>query len=194
MVLASLKRRTEHLHRRVEASVAILDRLRTPGGYAALLARLYGFHEPFERRLAAVPGLDLPGLDPASRRRAARLEADLRHLGLGPGEVAALPRCAALPAPRSTAAALGCLYVVEGSALGGRVIARHVEHELGLTGAGVSFFDGDGDRVGPIWRDFCKIVEATVATAAQRHEAEEAAAETFEAFEAWVAAGPGTIA
>ena len=50
---------------------------------------------------------------------------------------------------------LGAMYVIEGSALGGQYIARHVEHALGLApGHGDAYFIGYGDRTGSMWREF----------------------------------------
>ncbi len=49
---------------------------------------------------------------------------------------------------------LGALYVLEGSTLGGRFIARHVETVLGLTpGQGDRYFAGHGEATGALWRE-----------------------------------------
>lgn len=50
---------------------------------------------------------------------------------------------------------LGAMYVVEGSTLGGRYIAAHVEARFGLTpGQGDRYFRGYGDQTMPMWREF----------------------------------------
>jgi heme oxygenase len=50
---------------------------------------------------------------------------------------------------------LGSLYVIEGSALGGRVIAPHLKASLGIgPGHGASYFHGFGGDTGEMWRDF----------------------------------------
>jgi heme oxygenase len=185
--MASLKRHTEDLHRRVEAAVDIVGRTRTAGEYGALLARLYGFYEPFERRLGAVEGLDDLGLDLAARRKAPLLAADLAGLGYGSGDLAALPRCAGLPGPRTVAEAVGCLYVLEGATLGGRFIRRQVERALGSSGVGSAFFSSYGEDVGRMWAAFGAAAESAVITEEGRSVARGFAASTFEAFEAWVA-------
>lgn len=60
----------------------------------------------------------------------------------------------------SKAAFLGAMYVIEGSALGGQYIARHVELALGLVpGHGDAYFIGYGDRTGPMWREFQSTLE-----------------------------------
>ncbi|MDQ3264086.1 MAG: hypothetical protein M3Y59_10550, partial [Myxococcota bacterium] len=46
----------------------------------------------------------------------------------------------------------GCLYVVEGASLGGRIIAASVGPRLGLDdNRGCSFFSGDGEEPGRRW-------------------------------------------
>lgn len=58
-------------------------------------------------------------------------------------------------------AALGALYVVEGAALGGRVIGRAVAQSLGVSpGRGGSFFCGPtADATRQRWRQFCMTLE-----------------------------------
>lgn len=188
MVLTSLRAHTEHLHRRVEAAVDIVGRVKTTDAYRALLARLYGFYEPFENRLATVAANAPLGLDLTLRRKVPLLEADLAYLGFAPDAVAALPRCGNLPDPKSVAEALGCLYVVEGATLGGQFIRRHAQKALGLSDDGVAFFSSYGAGVRAMWDAFCRAADSAVTTADQERQALAFAAETFEVFESWVAA------
>ena len=52
------------------------------------------------------------------------------------------------------AAFLGAMYVMEGSTLGGRFLARHVETVLGLApGRGDAYFQGHGEATGALWRE-----------------------------------------
>lgn len=84
------------------------------------------------------------------------------------------------PAARE-AAFLGALYVMEGSTLGGRFIARHVETTLGLLpGHGNAYFRGHGEHTGAMWRE---TTEAITAVPEGNAEATIAAAKrTFQAF------------
>lgn len=55
----------------------------------------------------------------------------------------------------SPAFALGILYVVEGSTLGGRFILKNVSKVLQLSGEdGVSYFNGYGEKTGSFWKYF----------------------------------------
>ncbi len=49
---------------------------------------------------------------------------------------------------------LGALYVLEGSTLGGRILARQVETVLELTpGQGNAYFQGHGAATGALWKE-----------------------------------------
>ena len=53
------------------------------------------------------------------------------------------------------AAAFGAMYVVEGSTLGGAMIARHAEWTLGLNAdTGCAYFSSYGRDVGRMWNEF----------------------------------------
>lgn len=55
----------------------------------------------------------------------------------------------------STAFALGIMYVVEGSSLGGRVILKNINAALGHTiENGASYFGGYGGQTGSYWKNF----------------------------------------
>lgn len=162
MILDRLRAETRDLHERVEHRLPLLDARLTLAGYRATLQALHGLHAPLERRLAAVPGLERCGLDLARRWRAPRLAADLRALGAPPSALdAASPH---VPHVGDVASALGALYVLEGSTLGGRVVARHVTAALPVTAAdGCAFLASAGTHVGRSWRSFRHAVEAYAA-------------------------------
>lgn len=51
--------------------------------------------------------------------------------------------------------ALGILYVIEGSSLGGRFILKNIIMVSGLDkGMGISYFKGYGDKTGSYWKSF----------------------------------------
>lgn len=55
------------------------------------------------------------------------------------------------------------MYVMEGSTLGGQIIARHVQISLLLTqGHGNAFFLGHGIQTGPLWKEFCEMLKIRV--------------------------------
>jgi heme oxygenase len=160
-MLQALRDATRAAHGQIE-QVPVLARLLaadlTRGEYAQTLARLHGFHAALEPRLAAALG-GLPAAAPLlGSGRVLALAADLQSLGCK------VPRPAprwALPALPDAAAALGCLYVAEGSALGGRVIARRLAETVGLGPEdGAGFFGGlTADAARTRWAALCALLE-----------------------------------
>ncbi len=84
--------------------------------------------------------------------RLAWLDADLKALG----HANSLPALGMEPLSLTRPAQwVGCLYVVEGSTLGGQVIARQLRALLGLDAThGARFFHGWGEETDTHWGDF----------------------------------------
>ena len=62
---------------------------------------------------------------------------------------------------RFAAAFLGVMYIVEGSTLGGRLIARHIEPALGLAnGQGAAYLRGHGEATGALWQEITATISA----------------------------------
>ena len=193
-ILDLLRDRTRAAHDRAEDALPLLDPSLDAARYRAILAAFWGFHAAVEPRLAAVAELRGLGLEPLERRKLPRLEHDLRTLGADP---ARLPLADAVPRVEGAAAALGCMYVLEGATLGGRVISRHLA-ALGIgPDTGGAFFAGYGDETGEMWKSF----SAAIGAYAEAHPEStgrmaEAADETFTLLERWLAraqnAGPAS--
>jgi len=189
---AQLRTRTRRAHLAVEAAFALDARLTDPLAYGALLARLRGYFAKVEDALATVTGWDelLPPLDIGSRRRTPLLDADLRQLGI---DVPRVPEQYGGPgieplAPDSLARGLGCLYVLEGSALGGRIVSRRAQAALGEQ-LPVAFFSsaGRGD-LGGQWRELKAALNAFQAQhgSAAGQQVVAAAYATFASLTAWL--------
>ncbi|SDB38711.1 hypothetical protein SAMN02927895_01471 [Belnapia rosea] len=103
----------------------------------------------------------------SERRHAGRLRMDLVDLGLADAAIDALPVAGEglLSAPADDMGHfLGCLYVREGSTLGGRVLARALDPLLGAgTERGRRFLAGNGVNEGDLWRDLCVALEESAA-------------------------------
>jgi heme oxygenase len=185
---AALRAATEAAHLRLHALPefhALAEGRITLPRYAALLQRKLGFHEALEARLEQAPSLVGFGIDLAARRRAHLLRADLAWLD-APTDAPLAP----LPPFADAAAALGGLYVAEGSTLGGRHLAAALD---GLLPAGIDgrrFLLGHGDQHGAMWRACCDAIERCGETQAGRAGMIEGATITFAAFEEWFEALP----
>jgi heme oxygenase len=166
-----LKTRTRALHAALDASLPLVDPSLTRAQYSAFLVRMLAWLRPTERLVAERLSVARWPLEP--RPRAPHLETDLASLGLAsPNDAPA----AMVPALHCEAHAIGSVYVLEGSALGGQVISRHLTSTLGITAtSGGRYFTGDGALTARRWRDVCTALEhygssdvATVSEGANR--------------------------
>ncbi len=180
-----LKRATADLHRRLESDLGLLAPDLTLERYRKVLECFFGFYAPIEAELAHVASAsDTFGLP--LRARTERIESDLISLGLSRREILSLPRCDQLPPLSSTEQGAGCLYVLEGASLGGRVIAPVLQERLGVTqGNGASFFVGDGEQTQARWSAFLDWLEGLVQAGAATAEIIASARATFLAFVLW---------
>jgi heme oxygenase (biliverdin-IX-beta and delta-forming) len=115
--------------------------------------------------------------------RSAAAAADLQALGQpAPAALPASPESPADWHPSQVAEAMGCAYVVEGSRLGGLVLAKVVERELGLTAT--SYLRGLGPSTKDIWRGFMSELDSwgERALPAERQAAADGAIATFSAY------------
>lgn len=178
-LLAQIRVATRALHDRVE-QVPLMARLLAPDlradEYRAVLLRMWGFYEPLEARFVSpVPHAFTP--------RTPRLEADLGVVGVPD---ALPPRCTHLPDVSTEARAWGCLYVLEGATLGGRVLLKHLSRSLGVTpDQGGSFFAGAGPA-GASWKAFLTGLAAFEARTAEAQPTVEAAVDTFDTLYQWL--------
>ena len=189
MLRDALREHTRAQHARLEQRLAIERRVRDRDAYVDLLRRFLGFYLPVEARLAAfAQAFRDNGIDLTERWKVAKLQRDLIVLGENASNQADPSLLPAIPTfPR----AVGCLYVLEGSTLGGQIILRHVRESLGLDAAnGAAFFAGYGARTGAMWHAFSRFLSALPFGAHDAGQAIAAARETFESLERWLCDQP----
>lgn len=187
-IMARLKSATRLEHQALEKQVYLTFCSTHAWYYRSILAAFLGFLEPVERLLCAVDGLSKVLPDVRTRMRAALLQRDLLLLGLSAAEIYDLRRCPELPAIHSVAQALGCLYVLEGSTLGGQIIVRRIREADVIDPMACSYFLSHGDRVGFMWTRFASAVETYAATHSDARDVIcSAAKEMFRCWGAWLA-------
>ena len=156
-----LRHATAEAHQRLENCLNLLAQPACEARFRWVLGRFWGFHAVWEPALQAQ--IDLAEIV-AGRVRLALLGADLAWLGLLPEQCQALPRCTEADRLCSTReAALGSLYVMEGSTLGGKVIARHLAAAAWAPAEGLRYFNPHGDATGRMWRKLQSDLEAAAA-------------------------------
>lgn len=171
---------TRERHDTLDQGLALADGDVSPARYLAYLRALLGWLEPVERRLWQ---LDWPaGLQAAARAgKSALIRADLRAAG----DAAPVPECPGAPAPQAADAyALGVAYVVEGSQLGGRFLAKRLENATPPLPLG--YLRGYGEDTGSLWKGFLLHLDS----AARGHEAQalQGARDAFDSLTVWLRA------
>lgn len=155
IALAELRLTTRAEHDRIER-ILRLDEAMPLARYGAILSGFDAFLRVWEPRIHdALPQRLQPWF--RARRRGGFASADVQWLR-DVGNVAATPmnpRLAAGLPLGDLAEVMGSLYVIEGSAMGGRVIAPQLKRTLGLAqGRGASYFHGFGGEAGAMWANF----------------------------------------
>jgi heme oxygenase len=182
-VLRMLRTGTATEHEDVERTLDLLDPALSRSRLTDVLTRMHGFW------LAAEAGLerwarchpdDAAAVSWPRRRRAGLFADDLRLLGAPPGS--ATP---GLPALGSTDEALGRLYVLEGSTLGGRFIDRHLAGLPQLAGTRLRSFSPYGDETGAMWHAFRRTARDRVAAGGDADAMVASARDTFGTLAAW---------
>ena len=184
-----LRERTREAHVRAEACFALDRRLLDRSTYRKLLLSLQAYHRPVEAALAAVDGWERlePAIDPEAYRRADLLDEDLTHFDGEPHVAVNVgERAPERPGVQSLARALGCLYVLEGSARGGRIVAAEAGRRL--PGVPVAFFSSAGRGPGADWPALQSALDAFGASGGRTavEETVDGALETFDTFGAWL--------
>jgi heme oxygenase (biliverdin-IX-beta and delta-forming) len=193
-VLRLLRTGTAAGHEDVERTLDLLDPALSRERLAAVLDLMHGFWRAAEAGLdawAARCPADAGRLEWPRRRRTALFGSDLAALG-----ATASDRSPELPPVPGTDAALGRMYVLEGSTLGGVFIDRHLATLPGLAGVPVRAFSPYGSETGAMWAAFRRATRARAADGGDTGAMLAAARATFADLADWCrpAAVPGVPA
>lgn len=167
---ARLREATQAAHRALDHHPVLAPLVRTDltrAQYGRALVALHGIQSSVESAILRFMVRHPQAFNYVARMRAELLEDDLRDLGLAPG-----PALRVAP-PQDVGEAVGMLYTIEGSSLGGQVIRRQVKALPGEP-LPVRFFSGHGPRTQSFWADF--LAWSAAACPPARYEAAEAAA------------------
>jgi heme oxygenase len=175
MIQEELRKQTTSAHQQLEKLVvARLKSIRSNQDYANLLKIFYAYFNRLEEAIKPYISAEvLP--DYADRRHAVSLANDIVSLG---SSLTKLPKVS-VPVIDSPIKALGALYVMEGSIMGGTIIIQMLAKH-GLT-EGVSFFRGYGSETGGKWASFASVLDRYIHRDFGQ-EAIESANQTFSNF------------
>ncbi|MCF6506894.1 biliverdin-producing heme oxygenase [Blastococcus sp. MG754426] len=182
-VLRALRTGTAEEHRQLEETLDLLDPELDRARLVQVLGLMHGFWTAAERGLdewAARHPADAATAGWARRRRAGLFAADLAALG------APVPGAApGLPAVPGTDEALGRLYVLEGSTLGGTFIDRHLAALPLLAGVRLHAFSPYGAETGAMWAAYRRVARAHVAAGGNADRVVAAARDAFRELSEW---------
>lgn len=188
-IRALLRRETEQSHAKLHAHAGLdalasgqLDR----DGYVRLLLDLLPLHTLVEQRLSSFTAMD--GFDWHRSFRiippVERLRSDLCRLNARAAEV---PDLAWLLPPFDTqASALGCAWVIEGSALGARVLSRSLMRSLAIGPDNGGAFFAPQPCQQERWLACCARIDAHSQDCLQRERMVAAAKAIFDSFLLWL--------
>ena len=180
-----LRESTRADHLRLEDVLNLLDPELTRERYGRVLVGFHAFYAPLEAQLQRHHRTAPLTLDFSLPRRALLLVADLDVLGLSP----AAHDAALMPEIRTHSEFAGRLYVVEGAALGGQVLARHLADKWGIDrNSGAAFFSGSGPiETGQRWARVLTWLERLAKSSADSRYMVAEASAAFRALERSVA-------
>lgn len=148
-----IKEKTQVYHQQIERSPLINQLMNASinmADYQILLKKFHAYILPCEHTIlnSSWPSL----LD--GREKTSRLTNDLLDL-----RTSNKMQCKVLPPLITREDILGYLYVIEGSTLGGQMIAKVLQDRLGLTAQyGARYFNGYGPDTIKMWTEFCQIL------------------------------------
>lgn len=149
--LDKLRLSTSPLHKQLESvplSQVIVSPEITVQKYAEYLLVMEGIVKDVEEKVYPVISNFISDID--ERKKLSSIQDDLKVLGFS-----VLNETIAFDADFEIPSALGIVYVMEGSTLGGRVILKNIEKQLGFNADnGAKYFSGYKENTGSLWKSF----------------------------------------
>jgi heme oxygenase len=185
-IMERLRNETKTAHQQLEkATIPYIKQSTDEASYGHVLRMFYGYFSQVEEQIQAL--IDESVLeDIKERRQSAAIIADLKSIGAATENLATANE---LPVLKTVPQALGAMYVLEGSTLGGRFISQMLAKQLNRTAAdGISFFSGYGEQTDTKWKKFTEMMnEYVINHPLNANEIVAAANETFSKFGVWSA-------
>ena len=183
IISEEIKKATVQSHRVLEKLV--VDQIRsiaTSKDYAHLLGLFYSYFGALELMIDQhISTQYFPDLN--DRRKADLISKDLERLG---EQVPKRSGPKFLPVVNNNYRALGALYVIEGSSLGGRYIAKMIQDKLPDTTNGFLFFVGYGDKTNEMWDRFKNNLDSIPVNQDEIKSILSGASDTFLKFAEWI--------
>lgn len=179
MLSEKLKENTKTAHIELEkVLVQKIKSIRTTNDYLEILVYFHRFFTPLEKAISSQLEKALP--DVAQRRKSEWIMEDIQYFDPAHPPISTYPTT---PQIDSHSKAIGALYVIEGSTLGGQVICKMISQKLGIsTKKGLSFFSGYGEKTGSMWENFKNFINGRNWSEEEEREIIDTANRTFTLF------------
>jgi heme oxygenase len=183
MLSEALKAYTKQPHQELERVIIHhIKQLESKADYVNLLKIFYGFIKPVEQRLAAKIDQQIVS-DMDQRRKTDWILQDISFLD---GRHSSLAFADDLPQLNTVEEALGAMYVLEGSTLGGKFISKMISEKLDISlNEGFTFFNGYKEHTGLMWTRFKEVLNNYLGDESTTNSVAEAANQTFIKFKKW---------
>lgn len=189
-IMTLLKEKTAGQHKKAEENDfahALMDNSMTLSKYTMYLQKWYGFYQPLESHIVDRQEWTQYQFDFRARIKLPLIEQDLTSLGLTKAEIKGLPMCTNLPQVSKFSQILGCLYVLEGSTLGGQFIMNKLKQSMPIDPeTNGRFMSSYGTDVRQKWSEYGQLVEAYTETDEMAEEIVQFAQDTFLLFNEWL--------
>lgn len=185
--LHKLRHDTAPFHKSIEQlpiSSLLLSKEVSLKNYRDYLIVLYGFVKEFE--IYIYPQVQHVIDDLESRRKTELLCKDLQSLSIDPEKIKTIDD-PFFKQDHTIAGALGCMYVLEGSTLGGQLISRHLGKILGepVTGS-LTYLKAYTTNTGSMWKKFLNTFCELTVRVGHQDKAIKSSIATFEMLEKWM--------
>ncbi len=189
MILGKLREKTAALHLAIEESTLLRhfkEKTITLSTYSTILHKFYGYYVPLEKALERHDNISAYLPDYRTRTKVPLLSQDLESLEKEKGGIP-LEICPEIPSLATLSHAFGCLYVIEGSTLGGRIITKIVQDQFGIdVDSGGMYFHGYGPETGEKWKVFCQSLTDYALLTQEEDHIIEGANQTFQTLKNWL--------
>lgn len=124
--------------------------------YIGYLSKLYTIHAYLESEISKFREWSSYGINPIQRKRLPMLIDDLNELGVKPSD---LDTEWLWSHTWNFPSAIGIMYVMEGSTMGGLFLAQRLQHITGEDNLSATrYFQGYGEQTIPMWSDYCRFL------------------------------------
>jgi heme oxygenase len=192
-ILSELKDFTKKAHNNIEnnpLTKGIIEQTIDKKNYIHLLEKFYGYYFGIEQKLANIQNWKEFDFKITDRLlKCEWLKQDLLALGKKEIDLQKISICKNIPAIDQISQAIGVLYVMEGSTLGGQIQKKFLHQHLSIDEVnGGKFFTAYGkEHIAIMWKNFQDFVMNFDKKYPQnRKQILESANQTFETLDAWL--------